>query len=220
MASEAIRTSRAPFAAHRASIRSEILLDLRGRPVELDDQHGATVRRIVRVHRGLGRLDRDRVHHLDRGGQDPRGDRARDGRSRSVRVLEPGEHRPHALGGPQNPQGQAGGDAQRSLRADEDTEQTRPVVPHRELDELAVGQHDVGGQHVVDGEAVLQAVRAAGVLGDVAADRADLLRRRVRRVVEAVRRDRLRHVEIGHAGLDDDVTGVDVDLEDPVHPGQ
>ena len=39
-----------------------------------------------------------------------------------------------------------------------------------------------------DGEAVLEAVRAARVLGDVAADRADLLAGRVRRVVEAVRR--------------------------------
>ena len=57
---------------------------------------------------------------------------------------------------------------------------------------------------MVDGEAVLQAVRAARVLGDVAADRADLLARRVGRVVEAVRRDRPRDVEVRHARLDDD----------------
>jgi hypothetical protein len=30
--------------------------------------------------------------------------------------------------------------------------------------DLAVRQHHLGAQHVVDGEAVLQAVRAAGVL--------------------------------------------------------
>src|SRR6476646_4137266 len=36
----------------------------------------------------------------------------------------------------------------------------------------AVRQHDLLGQHGVGGEAVLEAVRAAGVLRDVAADRA------------------------------------------------
>ena len=48
------------------------------------------------------------------------------------------------------------------------------------------------GQHVVGGEAVLEAVRAAGVLRDVAADGADLLAGRVGRVVEPVRRGRAR----------------------------
>ena len=47
------------------------------------------------------------------------------------------------------------------------------------------------GQHVVGGEPVLEAVRAAGVLRDVAADRAHLLAGRVGRVVEPVRRGRL-----------------------------
>ena len=87
-----------------------------------------------------------------------------------------------------------GRDAERALGADEDAEQ---IVARRverlaaELDQLAVGQHDLEAEHVVDGEAVLEAVRAAGVLGDVAADRADLLARRIGRVVEAVRRDGL-----------------------------
>ena len=57
-----------------------------------------------------------------------------------------------------------------------------------ELHDLAVGQHDLEPGHVVRREAVLEAVRAAGVLGDVAADRADDLGRRVGRVV--VRRAR------------------------------
>ena len=95
-----------------------------------------------------------------------------------------------------------------------DAEQVGSVVPHRELDELAVRQHDLGGEDVVDGEAVLEAVRAAGVLGDVAADRADLLRRRVGRVVEARLGDRARDVEVRDARLDDDLPALDVDLED------
>ena len=54
-----------------------------------------------------------------------------------------------------------------------------------EVHQLAVRQHRFDAEHVVHGEAVLQAVRAAGVLGDVAADRADDLARRIGRVVAA-----------------------------------
>ena len=95
-----------------------------------------------------------------------------------------------------------------------------PSIVARERDELAVGQHDVDGEHVVDGEAVLEAVRAARVLGDVAADRADLLARRVGRVEEAVGGNRLRDLEIGHAGLDHDPGVLEVDLEHPVQAGE
>ena len=52
--------------------------------------------------------------------------------------------------------------------------------------ERAVGEDDVEAEHVVGGDAVLDAAQAAGVGGDVAADRADLVRRRVRRVPEPV----------------------------------
>ena len=69
-----------------------------------------------------------------------------------------------------------------------------PGIVRRQRHHVAVGQHDHGAEHVVDREAVLQAVRAAGVLGEVAADRAHLLARRVGRVVEAVRGDRFRHL--------------------------
>ena len=60
-----------------------------------------------------------------------------------------------------------------------------------EVDELAVGQHDLERRHVGHREPVLEAVGAARVLGHVAADRADLLARRIGSVVEAGRVDRL-----------------------------
>ena len=61
---------------------------------------------------------------------------------------------------------------------------------------------------------------AAGVLGDVAADRAHLLARRVGRVEEAVGRNRPRHVEVRHAGLDAHPPVGGIDLEDAVHARQ
>ena len=70
------------------------------------------------------------------------------------------------------------------------------------------------------GEAVLQAVRAAGILGDVAANRADQLARRIGRVVVAVRRDAARDVEVDDARLDGDALVRDVDVEDAVQPRQ
>ena len=89
-----------------------------------------------------------------------------------------GEQGAHRLGQPHQPDGDLGGDAERALGADERAEQ---VVAGRvgrlaaEPHDVAVGRDDLDPGHVVGGEAVLQAVRAAGVLRDVAADRADLL---------------------------------------------
>ena len=74
---------------------------------------------------------------------------------------------------------------------------------------------------MVDGEAVLEAVRAAGVLGDVAADGADRLRGRIGRVEVAMRAKhaRLRR-SIDDAGLDDDLRVGKVHIEDAVHARQ
>ena len=81
--------------------------------------------------------------------------------------------------------------------------------PEREL--AAVGQHQLEPGYVVGGEAVLEAVRPAGVLGHVAADRADDLAGRVGRV-EVGRADRLRHGDVGHAGLHEHAAVVEVDV--------
>ena len=53
-------------------------------------------------------------------------------------------------------------------------------------EDLAVGHHPLHPQHVVAGDAVLERARPAGVLGDVAAERAPLPGVRVRRVEEAL----------------------------------
>ena len=102
---------------------------------------------------------------------------------------KPGQQRHHPLGQRQHPDHHLGDDPQRALGAHEPGDQVeRPVTLQR--DQLAVGQHHLELEHVVGREAVLEAVRAAGVLGDVAADRAHLLAGRVGRVVEAVAGDR------------------------------
>ena len=138
--------------------------------------------------------------------------------------LEAGEQRHARLSGRRSIRtSRLGDDRQRAFGADEHAEQIEPGRVERgaaEVHELAVGQHRLDAEHVVDGEAVLQAVRAAGVLGDVAANRADDLARRVGRVVAAERRDPPRDLEVGDARLDDDPQVGDVDVEDAVEPRQ
>ncbi len=143
-----------------------------------------------------------------------------DGGARGVHRVEAGEQRPNGLRRAHDPECDARRDAERPLGADDDAEEIRPVRVEclaAELDDLAVGQDEGEAGHVVRREAVLQAVRPARVLRDVAADRADLLAGWIGRVEEAVGRDGAGHVEIRDSRLDDDALTREVDLEDPVH---
>ena len=59
-----------------------------------------------------------------------------------------------------------------------------------EPDDGPIREHDLDPGHVIRGDAVGEGVRAAGVLGDVPAERAGLLARGIRHEIEAMRRDR------------------------------
>jgi len=84
----------------------------------------------------------------------------------------------------------------------------------------AVGQDDLEAEHVVAGHAVLQAARAAGIGGDVAADRRLLERGRVGRVIPAHGAGRVAHVAGDGPRLDHRHAVAGVDLDDPVHVRQ
>ena len=103
------------------------------------------------------------------------------------------------------PQRGLGDDAERALRADEEALE---VVAGDVLDRgaaeahgAAVGEDGLEAEDVVAGDAVLHAAQAAGVGGQVAADGADLERRRVRRVPEAVLPGRRLHLGVEQTGL-------------------
>ena len=81
-------------------------------------------------------------------------------------------------------------DAERPLRADDDAGQiVAGVVLGRAAGahDPAIGQHELDAEDVIDGDAVLERVRPAGVGGHVAADGAGALARRVGGEVVAVR---------------------------------
>jgi hypothetical protein len=187
--------------------------------VELDQQRRAAHRE-AGLGRLLGRLDRLGVHHLDRSRDDAALDDLRHGLAGLVRGVEERHQRAHGLRRGDHAQPHLGRHAERALGADERAEQViarRVELVAADLDHLAVGEHELQAGHVVGREAVLEAVGAARVLGDVAADRADDLARRVRRV-EVRGRHGGGHRRVGHAGLDAHPPVVEVDLEDPLHP--
>src|SRR5207247_1331483 len=73
-----------------------------------------------------------------------------------------------------------------------------------ELDERAIGKHHFEGEDVVRRDAILETMRAAGILGDVPADGTGALTRRIGRVLQTVRFCRGAELRIDDAGLDDD----------------
>ena len=80
----------------------------------------------------------------------------------------------------------------------------------------AVNQHDLQAQHVVGGDAVFQAVHAAGILGHVAADGAGDLARGIGGIIEAFVLHGVGYREVGDAGLRHHAAVGEIDVEDAV----
>ena len=203
------RTARAPRRRARRARRSA-----RCRPAGKSGCTAASAARIASA-----------VHHLDRRRNDARADDVRDrgaAARRSCRTPPAASARASGLRRIRTVTLVT--IRQRALRADQQAEQIRArrvrAARCRCCTSSPSGSTASDAEHVVHGEPVLQAVRAAGVLGDVAADRAHLLARRIGRVVVAERRDLPGDLEVGDAGLDRDPPVRDVDVEHAVEARQ
>ena len=162
-------------------------------PVEFDHQHRGRFRRHAQ---GKGRLDGvedPAVHEFQRGRNDPRGDDLADGLRGVVDRSKRGADRAAGLRIPRQPGPNLGHDRQRALAAaDQSGEVQHGRIFHgSELHDRAVAQHDLQPGHVVDGHAIFQRVRTAGVGGHVAADGRRALARRVGSEVVAGPRQRI-----------------------------
>jgi len=189
------------------------------RAIEFDEEERAA-HRIVGMDRGFGGLDGETVHHFYGGGQHACGDDAAYGGAGLVRAGESGEEGLHGFGSLDDAKNHFCGDAESAFRADEDAEKIVAGRVERfsaEVDKRAIGENDFEAEDVRGGETVLEAVRAAGIFGDVAADAARGLRRGIGRVEIALRLDAAGDVKIDDAGLDDDAGVLEIDCEDAVH---
>ncbi|MQM40248.1 hypothetical protein KBTX_04295 [wastewater metagenome] len=197
--------ARGAVLAHQCLDAFELVGNLGVGAVELADEDGGGPGVVAGVDEVLRRLDRRAVHHLQSARDHAGGDDRRDRVAAVLDVVERGhehgfrrrlgqklhgdlhDHREHALGTVhQRQQVIAGG--VRGLRADGY--------------QLAVDGHCGHLEDVVHGQPVLQAVHAAGVLGDVAADGAGDLGGGIRCIVQPVGGGGLGDRKVAHAGLD------------------
>ncbi len=119
-------------------------------------------------------------------------------------VVERGEYALRALGLGQQLDRDFGDHGEQSFGAGDERQQIvarRVEAVAADFEQFAFDGERAQLQDVVHGESVLEAVHAAGILGDVAADGARDLARRVGRVVKPVLRGGFRDREIAHAGL-------------------
>ncbi len=191
-----------------------------GRTIELHDEHRVG-RREAGVHCRLGGANRERVHHLDGGRNDTGANDVRDCPSPGIDGVEGRKQRLHRFRLPQDSDDDLGHDGKRSLGPHDQPEQigSRRISKRTaELHQLAIGKHRFQAEHVMDGKAVLQAVRTAGILRDVAPDGADLLARRIGGVVVAMRSHPAGNLEIRDAWLHGDAPVWNVDVEHAVQP--
>ncbi|MCY1351180.1 hypothetical protein D9M69_374390 [compost metagenome] len=185
--------------------------------VQLADQDGRGVHRVAGVDEVLGGADRQVVHHLQPAGDDAGGDDVGHRAAGPGDVSEAGQRDLGHLRLGQQPDGDLDHHAEHALGAHEQRQQVEAGAVEgvgAEGHALALDGDDLQAQHVVHGQAVLQAMHAAGVLRHVAADGAGDLRRRVRGVVEAVWRRRLGDRQVAHAGLHTGEAPDRVDFED------
>ncbi len=155
---------------------------------------------------GLADLDRRLVHEFDGDRDDAGSDDIGDAGAGLFRAFEAEEHGARAFRLGDQPHRRLGDDAELAFGAADEAEQ---IVARRiqrlaaELDHRAVEQHHLDAEQIVGRDAVFQAVGAAGIHADIAADRAGELRARIGRIEKTVRRDGFGNVEIGDARLND-----------------
>ena len=160
--------------------------------LDLDDQHRLDVERIAGMGEILADLDRGPVHVFHRHRHDAGADDRRDAAARVGAGIEAEQHRPRALGGADQPDGRLDDDAELPLRAADEAEPVEPggvELGAADVEDVAVEGDEPDAEQVVDRHAVFEAMRAARVHADIAADRAGELRGRVGRVEEAVAPD-------------------------------
>ena len=179
--------------------------------------------RIAGVGEFLARLDARTVHVLDGNRDDAGGDDGGDAAAGGLGGGEAHQHGARALGGAEDADDDFGDDAQLTLGPDDEAQEIQPggiKMRAAQLHHRAIDEDEFGAEDVVGGDAVFQAMRAAGVHGDVAGDGAGELARRVRGIEEAAARDGAGDGDVGDPGLDGGDAVFVIDRKDAVHARQ
>lgn len=138
-----------------------------------------------------------------------------------VNFVEDSEERLHGFRQAREPYRDFRDEAERSFRADEKARQIVAGSIHSraaQADDLAGGEHNFHRKDVVGGDAVGKRVRASRVFGNVAADRASFLARRIGREMKTCVRDGEAYIGIDDTWLDRSALVFDIDCKDAIHP--
>ncbi len=167
----------------------------------------------------LRRLDGELIHHLYAGGDDAGADDAGHTIPRSFIAGKPEQHGFRRLRLLYDPYRHLRNDSQQPLRT---CHYAQHVVPGRvkvlatQAQDLSVHGHHFNSHHVVRGQAIFKAMDSSRVFTDVAADGADDLAGGIRSVVIPPVADGFGDRQVGHPGLGDHATVVEIDFENPV----
>ena len=198
-----------------------LLLNGFGQPLQLNQQHRGRVHRITRVRRLFHHAQHHAVQHLYRN----RRDRARGnfghGLAAIVGGFVNGKNRLHQLRLAHQPDNHFCHQRHRAFRTGQ---QPRQIVSGQVLflaaglNHGAVRQHRFQAQNVIGGNSVSKRMRTAGVLGDVAANGAGALTRRIGGVEILLALHSERDVQVHDARFHHGAFVVQIDLLDLLHP--
>ena len=207
----------------RRGHRGAQLLNLLIQTLQLNQQHGSGVIGIAGVGNILHGADAQSVNHFQGGGNDALADDGGNGGAGGINIGKDAEKSPHRFRRRQQPYQYAGGNAESALRADKRPAQViagRLARRSAQVDDFAVLQDCFHADDMVGGCAVGQAVGAAGVFGDIAAQAARALAGRVGGIAQPELARVVVQIQVDDARFDQRSAVDGVHFNDAVHPGE
>ena len=198
------------------------MIGLHRRAVHFDNEQCLDIQGVADLNEGLGGMDCRPIHHLHAGRDDPGGDHGGDAIGGILGCRETDQQCPCGGRLGKDAHGDLGDDPEQPLGAGHNAENI--IIAGVEVlaakpDDLAIHQHHFDAEDVVCGKPIFQAMHPAGILRDIAADRAGDLARRVWSIVEAGVFDGFADCEVGDTGLNDGTPILVVDFENAIELG-
>ena len=190
---------------------------------DFDDQYRFGIAGKTNRRAGLNGFDGRSVDHLQRCWNDSRPSDIDDGLRRPVHLIKNCQQRADGFSSAHEPDDCLGNDSHRPFGADE---YAAKIVAGRvghftaEPKDLSVIEHHFHAENVIRRYAIGKRVRAAGIIGHVAADGTGCLAARVRRIEEAVFRDGFRNINIDDAWFDNSDVVLQIDFQNAIQPGK
>lgn len=186
---------------------------------EFDDEDGFSAFGVSTGDGSLGSFDGEGVHDFESTREESGIDDSRDGIAGGFEGVVSDEDGVEGFGGGEESEGDLESDAEKAFGTAEEAGVIGAemlAAAATEFDDFAGGKNNFHAEDMVGGHAVFEAMRAAGVEGNVSSNGADGLAGGVGSVVETVGRGGFGDVEIDDAGFDDGDAVLRIKVDDSV----